>query len=252
MRRRISADNNPFSTPTKIPHAPSIGRYRKNFSLPSKSVAAIICPTLWKKPPAALTPATENFSVRLSKIIAATLNSPPLMLKKIVVGEPANIPAKKIRADKIISASTSAKMYSATTVTALASPNFAPGGISGIGNKLSTANKISDNEINIASVVSRKSTTRNFNQQFVRHASNRFADCVNRAASHANFIGTISRDDRNRSVPNRDKIFPAASLKRESIFLRQVKFAHDTPVNFHDGDFFIGVGHQRENHQHRD
>ena len=75
-----------------------------------KNVAAKICPTLWKKPPAALTPTIENFFVRLSKIIAAKLNSPPLMLKIIIVGEPANMPAKKIRTDKIISASTSANM----------------------------------------------------------------------------------------------------------------------------------------------
>ncbi len=75
-----------------------------------KNIAAKICPTLWKKPPAALTPTIENFFVRLSKIIAAKLKSPPLTLKKITVGEPAKTPAKKILVNKIISASTSENM----------------------------------------------------------------------------------------------------------------------------------------------
>ena len=101
------AQSNPISAPIKIPHVPSTGRYRKIFPLSMKNIAAQICPRLWKNPPAALTPMTENFFVRLSKIIAAKLKNPPLMLKKITVGEPANNPAKKIRADKIISASIS-------------------------------------------------------------------------------------------------------------------------------------------------
>lgn len=60
-----------------------------------KNIATKICPTLWKKPPAALIPTIENFPVRLSRIIAAKLKNPPLKLKAITVGEPANIPAKK-------------------------------------------------------------------------------------------------------------------------------------------------------------
>ena len=74
-----------------------------------KIIATKICPRLWKNPPAALTPTIENFLVRLSKIIATKLKSPPLKLNKIIVGEPANIPDKKIRVNKIISASTSDK-----------------------------------------------------------------------------------------------------------------------------------------------
>ena len=75
-----------------------------------KIIAANICPTLWKNPPAELIPTTENLSVRFNKIIAIKLNNPPLMLKKIIIGEPANIPDKKIRTDKIISASLSDNM----------------------------------------------------------------------------------------------------------------------------------------------
>lgn len=189
------AQSNPISAPIKIPHVPSMGRYRKNFLLSMKNIAAKICPTLWKNPPAALTPTTENLFVRLSKIIVAKLNSPPLMLKKITVGEPENIPAKKIRADKIISASISDNLYSAMTVTMFAKPNFAPGGKKIGGNNPSRVNKISDIEIKIAFVVKRrKSITCNFNQQLMRHASNSFADIFNRAAPYANFIGAISRN----------------------------------------------------------
>ena len=221
-------------------------------------IAAQICPTLWKNPPAALTPTTENFPVRLSKIIAAKLISPPLMPNEIVIGEPAKIPAKKIRADKIISASVPDNLYSATTVTAFAKPNFAPGGKIGGGNKLSTVNKISDRAIKIAFAVNRrKSITRNLNQQLVRHASNRFADIFNRAAPNANFIGAIGLHNANSPVTNSDEIFPAARLKRKSFVRRQIKLANNRAVNFYDGKFFFGDGRQpkrnhRKNHQHAD
>lgn len=98
----------------------------------------------------------------MSKIIAAKLISPPLALNKITVGEPANTPAKKILADKIISASTSVSRYSATNVTTFAKPNFAPGGSMSGGNNPSTKNKISDTEIKIAFAVSRRKSITNF------------------------------------------------------------------------------------------
>ena len=231
---------NPIAAPIKIPHMPSTGRYMKNFSLSMKNIAAKICPTLWKNPPAALTPTTENFFVRLSRIIAAKLKSPPLMLKKIIVGEPANIPAKKIRAVKIISASISDDMYSATTVTTFAKPNFAPGGKKIGGNSPSTVNRINDRLISVAFVVSRrKLITRNFNQQLVRHASNRFAVKDNRAASHANFIGAIGFKNADCPVSDCDNIFSATRLDRENFFRRQVKFTNNHAVNFHDGNFFF-------------
>ena len=94
--------------------------------------------------------------MRLSKIIAAKLKSPPLKLNKITVGEPANIPAKKILVDKIVSASKSDNKYSATSVTTFAKPNFAPGGKISGGKNPSTKNKISDNDIKSAFVVKRR------------------------------------------------------------------------------------------------
>lgn len=97
----------------------------------------------------------------MSKIIAAKLISPPLALNNITVGELANTPAKKILANKIISASTSVSRYSATNVTTFAKPNFAPGGSRSGGNNPSTKNKISDAEIKIASAVSRRKSITN-------------------------------------------------------------------------------------------
>lgn len=131
---------------------------------------------MWKNPPDALTPTTENFSVRLSKIIADKLKNPPLAEKIIVDGEPAKIPDKKIRVDRIINASVSLSRYSAATVTTFASPNFAPGGKITGGKRLSTANKISDSVTKSALTVNRrKSITRNLDQQLVRDAGNDFA-----------------------------------------------------------------------------
>ena len=118
------------------------------------------------------------------------------------------------------------------SVTTFAKPNFAPGGKKSGGNKLSTVNKISDREINIASAVNRRnSITCNFNQDFVQHASNHFACIFNRAASHTNFIGTISRNHADCPAIYFDNIFSVARLNRKSFVRRQVKFADNHTVN---------------------